>query len=1091
MFSRVVLCAAFFAGSSVAASVFDLGIIAAQNTPRGSSKTPEVQVPEREAPAQFRWTERPTEGDMDERADRKRDEAITKLRKLIPTIDDGPQQADLMFRLSEMYWAKSRFKNLRAMEQWDRRLEAWNQRGAKGKEPRLEDTQEFAESKAHKKNALALYRRILERYNRYERKDEVLYNLGNSLYESGERKEGMSMYYTLTKQFPRSRFTPDAWLQLGEHFFNVNNLASAERAYNEAMNASRNLERSGGDEARVYSYALYKLAWCDFNLQEYETSLDKFNQVLEYAKKQRSKEMSKRDRIQLYEESLSDMVRVYSHLDAFDGAFEFYQREVGKKDAYAYLHRLGRRYNDEGKFALEIKTYRRLNNEHPDAPQAPGNQTAIMSAYAQLGRNDNVRKEARRLIDLYAPGSTWWRENADNPQVQQQALEVVEREFATLVVEQHRAAQQTKLVDTYKLARDLYKEYLTKFTDTENAYKFRFFYAEILFELDQFRNAAEAYAAVASQGGEFAKPAAYTAILAWEKVLSGEKVSLGRRIKERKQGKGKGTLKRLEQIRSLEEGGEYAAKPLSDVEQELANACDRFVEVAPSDEEVVKVRFKSARLYYINNQFEEAAKRFEFIIEKYPRDPLARTAAESMIQSFNVRQDWPNLNKYARKVQKKRSLMADAEFARTVQQYIEGASFNEILLVYEKSATPLETADRYSQFVREFPKSTLGMVALYNAMLNYDKANVLEKSISTAERLLNNYRSTTAPRRGSAGGVKVPNPKELREKTTFLLATFKARLAEMDEAASGYERYAANYPKGDKVQEALFNGGLLREALGQHDAAIRDYRAYVTQFPRAEDRVDVAWRIGGILEKKKDWRGAERHYASFGATYGAPNKARQLCAQFRAQEARQKQGQSPRELARGWQSIRSAFDRLPDNQRQDSCALEAAGAAGFALVEPDYRDFLAVKLVGSESEVSKRLIAKLKKVDELQQRYTDVLAIGAGDYGIASLYRIGRVYQDLAEGIYDSQCPRRLTEEQCMIYQSALQERAFPLEERAIEAYDKAIAKAYELGLYNEWLIKTNEALQVYQPQRFPKKREFDLIASEAAFEAPSLMEGP
>ncbi|MEM6533066.1 MAG: tetratricopeptide repeat protein [Myxococcota bacterium] len=1046
---------------------------------------------ERQAPAQFRWTERPTEGDMDERADQKRDEAIAKLRKLIPTIDDGPQQADLMFRLSEMYWAKARFKNLRAMEEWDNRIEQWSQRGSKGREPRLEDTRAFAEAKAHKKNALALYRRILDRYDRYERKDEVLYNLGNSLYESGERKEGMSMYYTLTKQFPRSRYTPDAWLQLGEHFFNVNNLASAERAYNEAMNASRNLEKHGGDEARVFSYALYKLAWCDFNLQDYETALDKFNQVIEYAKKQRSKEMSKRDRIQLYEEALSDMVRVYSHLDAFDGAFEFYQREVGKRDAYAYLHRLARRYNDEGKYALEIKTYRRLNNENPDAPQAPGNQTGIMSAYAQLGRNNNVRKEARRLIDLYSPGGTWWRANAGDAQVQRQALEVVERELAGLVVEQHRAAQETKLVETYLLARDLYKEYLTKFTSTENAYKFGFYYAEILFELDQFRDAAEAYSAVASRSGEFAKPAAYTAILAWEKVLSGEKADLGRKIRERKQGKAKGALKRLERIEALDEDSEYAAKPLSDIERKIADACDRFTLVAPKDEEVVKVRFKSARLYFINNQFEEAAKRFEFIIDRYPRDSLAKTAAESIIQSFNVRKDWANLNKYARKVQKKRSLMVDSEFATTVQQYIEGASFNEILLVYEPSASPLEAADRYTRFVSEFPKSTLAMVALYNAMVNYDEANVLEKSISTAQRLLNNFRSVTAPQSGSAGGVKVPDPSELREKTTFLLATFKARLAEMDEAAGYYERYAANYPKGEKLKEAMFNAGLLRESLGQYDAAAKNFRAYVNTFTRADDRVDVAWRVGEILEKKKDWAETERHFSSFGATYRARNRAQQLCAKFKAQQARVRLGQATRDLERGWQAIRADWSRLPAQQQGDSCALEAAGAAAFALVDPNYQSFLALKLVGSESEVSKRLIEKLKQVDELQQRYTDVLAIGAGDYGIASLYRIGRVYQDIADGIYNSQCPRRLTEEQCMIYQSALQEKAFPLEERAIEAYEKAIAKAYELGLYNEWLTKTNDALKTYQPQRFPQAREFDLIASEAAFEAPNLMEQP
>ena len=72
--------------------------------------------------------------------------------------------------------------------------------------------------------------------------------------------------------------------------------------------------------------------------------------------------------------------------DAFDDAFDYYYKEVGKDKAYRYLHRLAGRYNEEGKGALEIKTYQRLNQDFPYAMQAPANQTAIMNAYAQAGK---------------------------------------------------------------------------------------------------------------------------------------------------------------------------------------------------------------------------------------------------------------------------------------------------------------------------------------------------------------------------------------------------------------------------------------------------------------------------------------------------------------------------------------------------------------------------------------------------------------------------------------------------------------------------------------------------------------------------------
>ena len=113
-----------------------------------------------------------------------------------------------------------------------------------------------------------------------------------------------------------------------------------------------------------------------------------------------------------------------------------------------------------------------------------------MNAWAQLDSKEDVRREANTLVDLYSPDGPWAKCTADNQRAVEQANEIVEDELSGLVTEQHKEAQQTKLVDTYKLARDLYKKYLSRFSDSDNAYKFRFFYAEILFDLKEFEDAA-------------------------------------------------------------------------------------------------------------------------------------------------------------------------------------------------------------------------------------------------------------------------------------------------------------------------------------------------------------------------------------------------------------------------------------------------------------------------------------------------------------------------------------------------------------------------------------------------------------------------
>lgn len=1048
------------------------------------------EAEERTAPAQFRWTARPSGQDMDARADQKRNEAIDKLKKLLPTVAVGPQKAELTFRLSEMYWAKSKFLHLRAMQIWDGQLETWHRGGGKGREPKLQAIRETDESGVYRRQALGIYDEILKGYPRYHRKDEVLYNLGSSLYESGQKNAGVGKYWDLIKQFPNSVFAADSWLQLGEHFFNSNQLSKAVKAYQHAAE---------GKKPRIYSFALYKLAWCDFNLQEYAHALQKFRGVVAYSKQQRAGdvakgEMAERDRIQLMGEALSDMVRTYSHLDAVDDAFEFYIEEVGEEKAYKYLHRLASLYDKEGKYALEIRSYQRLNADYPYRPEAPNNQTAVMKAFAHLGKNDRVRQEVRRLVDLYSPNGVWAQSNAEKDEVLDGAFEVVESELAALVTEQHRAAQQTNLVQTYQLARDIYKEYLDKFTTSINSYKFRFLYAEILFELKEFGKAAAQYDNVveANDKGEFVKPAAYTAVLAWEKLAAGVKETLGRRIVEGKRGKSRGALKRLEEIKTLNKGEEYAETPLTDVEQKLARACDTFVRVAPNDDEVLKVKFKSARLHFIHNQFVEAANRFGEIIDKSPNDRLARIGAESILQSFNARQDWSNLNKWSRKFSSNRPLMADKGFRKKVGEFIEGASFNEVHFVYEPKGNTLETADRYSRFVEEFPKSKFAMVALYNAVVNYDKSNLLEKAIARAQTLVVSYKDFKISKadidKSKREGSQLPKPEQLREKVLFLKASFHERIAEFGIAADLYEQYAKEFTKGPKVADSVFNAALYREGLGDFDRAIANLETYVREFPRKRDIPDIAWRIGLIREKKKDWSGVDRHFAAWGKKHGSSDPARRLCADYKrvkAMLARKKEG----EARAGYAGLIARYRKLSGARKQQPCALDAAALAAFELVETDFDAYTAIRLEGKEKQINERLIKKMKMVGDLQGRYTKVLELGQGDYGIAALYRIGQIYQQLAQQMFATACPKRLTGDQCVIYEAALQEQAFPLEEKAIEAYDMALAKAYELGLYNDWLGKTQEALKVFEPTRFPEIRQYELIAAETVSKVPELVE--
>ena len=90
------------------------------------------------------------------------------------------------------------------------------------------------------------------------------------------------------------------------------------------------------------------------------------------------------------------------------------------------------------------------------------------------------------------------------------------------MTEYHQEAQKTKYAQTYRLAAKIYKQYLAKFSDNPHAYNLRFYYAEILFTLQDYAGAAKQYLKVVhvDPDGKYSLTAAYDAILAYEKLAA-------------------------------------------------------------------------------------------------------------------------------------------------------------------------------------------------------------------------------------------------------------------------------------------------------------------------------------------------------------------------------------------------------------------------------------------------------------------------------------------------------------------------------------------------------------------------------------------
>src|SRR5262249_25633637 len=93
----------------------------------------------------------------------------------------------------------------------------------------------------------------------------------------------------------------------------------------------------------------------------------------------------------------------------------------------------------------------------------------------------------------------------------------------------HKEAQRTKNPDTYALVRYVYKEYLDRFSDDKDAVDLAFYYGEVLWQTQLWKEAAEQYTKVVQMDpqGKYVRESAYAAVLAWKNALNIDDQGMG------------------------------------------------------------------------------------------------------------------------------------------------------------------------------------------------------------------------------------------------------------------------------------------------------------------------------------------------------------------------------------------------------------------------------------------------------------------------------------------------------------------------------------------------------------------------------------
>ncbi|MDF1526732.1 MAG: tetratricopeptide repeat protein [bacterium] len=325
-------------------------------------------------------------------------------------------------------------------------------------------------------------------------------------------------------------------------------------------------------------------------------------------------------------------------------------------------------------------------------------------------------------------------------------------------------------------------------------------------------------------------------------------------------------------------------------------------------------------------------------------------------------------------------------------------------------------ADHFLRVGRAAPGSTIRPTAEYDAAAALIQLQDWEAAVTVLEKFRGDFPDST-----------------LQSEVTKKLAYVYEKNNQLSFAANEYERVERESEDDEIRREALLVAARLHEEDGSTTRALEVYRRYVEYFPQpVEVNLETRNKIAGIL--------------------GA---------------------QGEREAYLTELEMIVAIDAAAGSAQTPRTRYIAAQAA-LVLAINVFDKFTAVKLVEPLEDNLRLKRELMKTATEDLGRLVDY---GIGEVTAAATFYLAEIYSHFSRALMTSERPEGLSPLEMEQYDLALEEEAYPFEEKAIDVHESNL-KLIPLGVYNEWIEKGLQRLAETVPARYDKPEEASGIMS-------------
>jgi TolA-binding protein len=266
---------------------------------------------------------------------------------------------------------------------------------------------------------------------------------------------------------------------------------------------------------------------------------------------------------------------------------------------------------------------------------------------------------------------------------------------------------------------------------------------------------------------------------------------------------------------------------------------------------------------------------------------------------------------------------------------------------------------------------------------------------------------------------------ELQREATKQIAMVYRKAGQLSRSAEEYERVATESDSGEMRAEALLLAGQLHEEAASPERALAVYLRYVEQFPKpVEAVVETHFKIAGIYQRKSD-------------TVSYHHSLEQIV-----------------QIDAAAGSERTARTRF------------LAGGAALVLAQQVYESFASLKLL---QPFEQSLEEKQRRMNAATAAFGNLVDYQVGEITSAATYYLGEIYQNFSRALRESERPAGLSGGKLQEYEDALDEEAFPFEEKAIKVHEKNLELMSGDRLFNSWIEKSLARLAELMPGRYAK----------------------